>query len=160
MEPSIHDLAYQGKIDEVKEKVKQNPNLAKSLDSVSLYLKVLVFFITSKLTFLKGNSHDRKHTYFYIFQSKRNLIHWAALGGHVDLVDFLLDREIPSDVVDDVKLFSLLKFFTKKLNFILYKKKLMKNSSFSEQHDSLDFGIVSRTNICGRTSFTTWSECK
>lgn len=40
--------------------------------------------------------------YNYVFQSKRLLIHWAALGGHTELVSFLISKGQDVDAKDDV----------------------------------------------------------
>lgn len=37
----------------------------------------------------------------FVFQNSRLLVHWAALGGNENLVDFLLDAGSPVDSVDD-----------------------------------------------------------
>jgi len=36
-------------------------------------------------------------------QNSRMLIHWAALGGHDDLVRYLLSLDVPVDPMDDVR---------------------------------------------------------
>ncbi|KAL4721631.1 hypothetical protein ACJJTC_010879 [Scirpophaga incertulas] len=41
-------------------------------------------------------------------ENGRLLLHWAALGGNVNLVDFLLDKGSPIDSVDDTNSSSLI----------------------------------------------------
>ena len=40
---------------------------------------------------------------FLWFQSMRMPIHWAASGGHTDMVEYLLNFNVPVDVRDEVK---------------------------------------------------------
>lgn len=41
------------------------------------------------------------YSLFVTFQNQRLLIHWAALGGNENLVDFLIDLSSPVDPLDD-----------------------------------------------------------
>lgn len=48
---------------------------------------------------------------FLFLQNGRMLIHWAALGGHDDLVRHLLSLDVPVDPVDDVRDHCIRKYF-------------------------------------------------
>lgn len=49
-----------------------------------------------------SNSRTCVYNIFFItFQNQRLLIHWAALGGNENLVDFLIDLGSPLDPLDD-----------------------------------------------------------
>lgn len=63
-------------------------------------MKCLLF----KIYFLINFNH-----FSNFFQNGRMLIHWAALGGHDDLLQHLLSLKSPVDPTDDVKIFSLFK---------------------------------------------------
>lgn len=62
----ICSLAYEGKFNELKEKIGLKPSLATKID-----------------------------------ENKRMPLHWAASGGHTDVVKYLLDHRVPLDEKDD-----------------------------------------------------------
>ena len=47
-------------------------------------------------------------TFVFVLQNNRLLIHWAALGGNENLVDFLIDEGSPIDPIDDTSCTPLL----------------------------------------------------
>ncbi|KAJ7390163.1 26S proteasome non-ATPase regulatory subunit 10 [Desmophyllum pertusum] len=64
----ICSLAYEGKFNELKEKIDLKPSLATKLD-----------------------------------ENERMPLHWAASGGHTEIVKFLLDVGVPVDTKDDTQ---------------------------------------------------------
>lgn len=87
-ETSVYDLAYRGKTAAVKILINENQNLKTETDEVNIFLIPLLpnFLVTLPFS----------------VQNKRMLIHWAALGGHEDLVIYLLSIGFPVDPEDDV----------------------------------------------------------
>ncbi|KAK0168039.1 hypothetical protein PV327_001879 [Microctonus hyperodae] len=72
-EPTVYDMAYQGKTAAVKILVNENEKLKTQTDS-----------------------------------NGRMLIHWAALGGHNDIVQHLLSLGVPVDPLDDTNMTPLI----------------------------------------------------
>ena len=91
-EPTIYDLAYRGKTAAVKILLNENEKLKTETDGVCIILKISLYYFDCFMSYL-------------FLQNKRMLIHWAALGGHDDLVIYLLSLGSPVDPTDDVSLF-------------------------------------------------------
>ena len=54
-----------------------------------------ILIISKHLTFIWS---------FGALQNKRMPLHWAASGGHTDIVKYLLDLSVPIDEKDDVSI--------------------------------------------------------
>jgi 26S proteasome non-ATPase regulatory subunit 10 len=91
-EPTIYDLAYRGKTAAVKILLNENEKLKTQTDNVRIASQNYIahYDVFVRLCVL-------------LLQNSRMLIHWAALGGHDDLVRYLLSLDVPVDPVDDVR---------------------------------------------------------
>ena len=79
-----------------------------------MYLELAVTCPGNKLLLLKYFSEVIKvmatKCYYYSsdwFQSMRMPIHWAASGGHTEMVEYLLNFNVPVDVRDEVNRYFL-----------------------------------------------------
>jgi len=93
-EPTAYDLAYRGKTAAVKILLSENEKLKTQTDSVRIRAASPVCVVRVSFEVISR---------FLSLQNGRMLIHWAALGGHDDLVRHLLSLDVPVDPADDVR---------------------------------------------------------
>jgi len=87
-----------------------------------------------------------------IFQNERLLIHWAALGGHREIVEFLAENGSPVDTKDDVSVKTLAEIYNSFTNYSFI--------IFTVWCHSLDFGFLSgEINSCAPFTVS-WSSCQ
>ena len=72
-------------------------------------------------------------------------LHWTAFGGHLAIVDLLLQRQAPLDVVDE-------RFDTTPLSWALYAR------GTDPKHPDRYYGVVERLVAAGATVKPEWLE--
>lgn len=101
-EPTVYDLAYRGQTAAIAILINENEKLKTQTDPVGIISPFFSFKRFSHLIERRKELFFTQQNVLDFLQNGRMLSHWAALGGHDDLIRYLLSLGVPADPPDDV----------------------------------------------------------